>query len=161
MIQSKKRQGKVGCILLLTLLFQLFISSLVFGQEGNKNQVTISSPADGSNVACKVGVKGTVTRAPGNSDEVVVFVHRADFVTEWWPQSKIIDSNGNWSVMAYAGIIDDINFDFEIAAMTVSTSDRNDLDDYRQKDRGDSITLPEPTSNFVKIKVKKTSHDCK
>lgn len=124
--------------------------------------VKITSPKDGGKVGRETIVKGIALIPNGNY--LWVLVRRADFEPLWWPQREAkIDPNSNqWKAAVRFGEEQDINWEFDIGAITVNAAGHRDLMDYwitaMKTGNWRPIQIPEATSPPRIIRVRKVRH---
>ncbi len=127
--------------------------------------VKITDPIrDGFGVGKTMDVKGTATIPSGNY--LWVLVHRVEgFKNVWWPQNEaeINPITKKWEVHIVFGGLQDIGFDFEIAAIVVDKKEHLKLQEYRNRAMmsGDwrPIPLPSIVTTPTYRRVRKSNHD--
>jgi hypothetical protein len=131
--------------------------------EAQNGTVAIASPRDGGNVGREVIVKGTAKLT--NTDFLWVVARRVDFAPLWFLQRpvKVAPETGNWQATAAIGAgPQDVNWDFEIAAITVNKAGHEKLmaawTTAMESGAWRPMRIPDTTSPPRVIKVHKSSH---
>lgn len=149
----------------MTILSPAKSTKLAESCQGAQFNVAITTPArDDVRVGKEIDVKGTASIPDGN--HLWVFSHRLKgFKTLWWPQGEgePDPKTKQWEVHVVFGEPKDVGYEFEIAAITVDSSQHLKLQEYLEKSMTSGnwlpITMPPLTSAPQYRKVMKENHN--
>jgi hypothetical protein len=134
-------------------------------QNATKCEVKITTPQPGDKVGKSGRVRGTA-KIP-NGTYLWVLAHMKDLVAEWWPQGgrpAVIDPDEGWVIITGYGAAEDVNQQFEVAAVVVDANTNTRLrawvEECKKRNDYPPIEFPDAVSGCVPVKVvvNKTSH---
>jgi len=157
------RRSLVRMLEMLGLVVLLFCPLPANGQSQNgPTAVAITSPRAGSSVGREIVVKGTAQLK--DSEFLWLLARREDFDPLWYPQRYVRadPKTGEWSATATIGTNADVNWNFDVAAITVDASGHQQLleqwTEAMTSGNWKPIRIPNTTSPPRLIKVHKTSN---
>lgn len=141
------------------------IASSVAAHAADPCAIEITTPQPGDKVGKNGWVRGTATIP--NGTHLWILAHLKDLVAEWWPQgghaAVIAPEDAKWVIRAGYGVEDDVDQQFEVAAVVVDQNTNTRLRDWFKTAKTEGyppIEFPDSVEGCVPVKVvvNKTSH---